>query len=616
VLLASEGRAGAALVLPAQPSSREGLTATVLKEHLDAMTGAVFPVVRFPQLGETVCSPAGMQAAGPEQQTANFVLVGRHNALPKLGVSLDGLGPEGMVLKTAGNVLVVAGADDLGLRHATYALLEALGCRYLWPGDLGKVVPHRPTLYAPQLDVREAPRLWNRAIRSGAPVTSRTRGAFTKLGIAPEAYQKLFHAAVRSSLRDDGWFAWHRLGTHRAVRRGHSFGAYWTKFGKEHPDWFALQPTGVRDQSLSSARPRLCHSNPELIRAVVEEKIEELRADPTRESVAVGLNDGGRTTFCLCERCRRLDPADGPPITLANYARGFAQRFAYVSLSDRVLWFANRIADGVTQASPDTHLGYYAYSVYNSPPLRTKPHPNLVVFYVGMSYANEEARTTAQRDWALWSRFDNKLYWRPNCLLAHRKKPGPQNFARKLFADFRSFYRTGMIGTDFDSCLHQWALKGLAYYVLAKAHWDPTAMTYEETLADYCRSGFGEAAEAVRTYFGLLEELTDEAALRKARLPEVLTPARSARLQACLDQAKAAVADPADGTARRRVEFLELGLTFGETYAELYAKKQAGAGKAELAESAEALRALLKRIVAEQPLAVNAPIVALYCRLL
>ena len=45
----------------------------------------------------------------------------------------------------------------------------------------------------------------------------------------------------------------------------------------DHPEWFAMQPNGSRDQSkLGPERSRFCVSNPELIEAIAAEKIEEL----------------------------------------------------------------------------------------------------------------------------------------------------------------------------------------------------------------------------------------------------------------------------------------------------------------------------------------------------
>jgi hypothetical protein len=45
--------------------------------------------------------------------------------------------------------------------------------------------------------------------------------------------------------------------------------------------------------------------------------------------------------------------------------------------------------------------------------------------------------------------------------------------ALKFGEDFRYLAGHGMMGTDFDSCCHNWATQGLNYYVVARLHWNP-----------------------------------------------------------------------------------------------------------------------------------------------
>ncbi|MEM7602085.1 MAG: DUF4838 domain-containing protein, partial [Verrucomicrobiota bacterium] len=168
----------------------------------------------------------------------------------------------------------------------------------------------KPVLTVPPLNIRESPKLWRRYIRSRSPhQSSEANRGFAKLGIGKDEYRERFQEAVTTPVPDDGWFAWHRMGSHQDVKKGHSFGDYWERFGKDHPEWFALQPNGVRDQSLSAHRPRLCHTNDELIAQAIADRIEELRNDPELPGVAVGLNDGGYTTYCMCKTVASSTPS-------------------------------------------------------------------------------------------------------------------------------------------------------------------------------------------------------------------------------------------------------------------------------------------------------------------
>jgi hypothetical protein len=129
-----------------------------------------------------------------------------------------------------------------------------------------------------------------------------------------------------------------------------------------------------------------------------------------------------------------------------------------------------------------------------------------------------------------------------------------------------------MWGTDFDSCVHNWATQGLNYYVVARLHWNPE-QNVDRIIDDYCRAGFGPAARAVRGYFDRLEALTSEIATRRAALDEemgmdkaeplqVFTPAALDELRGLLRQAREQATG--DETALKRLAFLELGLRWTE----------------------------------------------------
>jgi len=94
---------------------------------------------------------------------------------------------------------------------------------------------------------------------------------------------------------------------------------------------------------------RLCLSNPELIEQIARNKIAELSGDPSRSSVSLAPNDGGRLTFCMCERCKALDPPEGRKISLlyddASGERIKRHYFDYVSLTDRMVTAAHRVLD-------------------------------------------------------------------------------------------------------------------------------------------------------------------------------------------------------------------------------------------------------------------------------
>src|SRR5262249_47610781 len=106
-----------------------------------------------------------------------------------------------------------------------------------------------------------------------------------------------FGDARRTQAEAPDWFGWHRLGGMLKLRGGHAFRHLWARYGKDHPDWVALQPAGSRGQSQNPDRARLCVSNPDLIAAIAREKIEELNNNSNLLGISIAPNNRGRPTF-------------------------------------------------------------------------------------------------------------------------------------------------------------------------------------------------------------------------------------------------------------------------------------------------------------------------------
>src|SRR5213079_3040718 len=115
-------------------------------------------------------------------------------------------------------------------------------------------------------------RLAQRRIRS-LPYHDRIQVGLDHLGFKKEGYERLRADAQRTQAESPDWFGWQRLGGTLNLSAGHAFTHLWAKYGKDHPDWFALQSDGSRDQSMNPDRARLCVSNADLIAAIAKEKI-------------------------------------------------------------------------------------------------------------------------------------------------------------------------------------------------------------------------------------------------------------------------------------------------------------------------------------------------------
>ena len=480
------------------------------------------------------------------------------------------------VLKIEGDKVTIGG-DGPGVSHAMTYFLESLGCRYLWPGRSGKVIPKKKRVALPQIALDEAPkfeyirRIWAPAARVGGD-EGRGAESFKIMGIDRKAFVKRYAECLCDRPGNRSFYSWHGFGDRLLSKTkntkptlqdahggGHYFGHYYAKYSKEHPDWFALQPDGTRVNKYR--HPRLCLSNEGLIQEVIRDRIEYFRRNPGAASASLCMPDGDRDSACMCENCRRLDPVNAAPIQFGFYnpERGHTN---YVALTDRVLWFCNRVAEGVLKECPGKQFKTFVYSNYQRPPVKVKPHPSLVLFNVAGNLTSEKAIGREVESIAAFAPWGNPLVWRPNILQGFQAQL-PQNYARILYDDVVRFKENNVRGVSFDCCSGQYALKGFIFYMLGRSLFNYDNLSYEGQIADYCAC-FGAAAKDVRRYLDALEKIHWRAARGEGLFENYPVDA----LAAVLDKAAAKVSN--DPESLERVRFLQKGITIAREELKLY----------------------------------------------
>ncbi len=565
--IVQNGVATSIIVLPANPSPAAEEGAKILSDHLTQISGAQVETLKETDLKD-VRIEDGKIVTSSKDDVETFILVGEGELTQKLGVTSEDLGPGGIIIKTTGNALVILGADKKrpsdtssdpwGTRYAVTQFLEDyLGVKYLWPGELGKVVPNNETIAIPNIDLSFTPPIAQRHFRS-FNYSNLAQQGLDNLGFTKEEFLNMREEAANTESQTPTWFTWHRLGGKLGLSGRHAYLHLWDKYGEEHPEWFALQPDGSRDQSAAPDRTRLCKSNLDLIDAIAKEKIEELDNNPGQRSVSISPNDNGPQRFCMCPECKKLDPQDGPKVTLWETVDGKRRNFEYVSLTDRMVYFYNAIAERVTEKHPDAILVAYAYSRYKTPPMWHELHPNIVIGFASMGYETESARLECLDNWDGWAAMATQIFWRPN-LLWFRNDGTASVFVHRAAEDLRYLLRNRMIGTDQDCCMHHWATQGLNYYVFAKLHWNPY-LHVDRLIDDYCKSGFGAAWKGIKKYFMRMEHLSNEWAFDGKDYPTSYTPEVVNELNGILDAAKEVAGD--DEIVRKRIEFLQMGLNW------------------------------------------------------
>jgi hypothetical protein len=594
LVLVNQGRATSVIVLSDTPTEGAKAAAEELRGYLRKISDADVPVKT-----ENALSAA--------ERAGSLVLVGDSTLAKAAGLDTAALKPEGFLIKAAGNRLVLAGREtqikagtfQQGTSYAVTTFLEdELGVRWLWPGASGEVIAKRPTIALLPMERRAAPVLVQRSIRNLWANTSPRWSTPAKiLGLTEEQKAGLIGQST-------DWLRRQRIGRSAEIGARHAFTDWYEKYYKDHPEWFALHLNGSREWPLVLGgydRAKLCLSNPEVLEKFATDAIAFFKANPTALMVSAAPNDNAYSGNCMCERCKSWDEPNAAKYQFSDVnAQGERIRFEYPYLTDRHMRFYNLAAERIAREVPGKLVGGLAYTAYLTPPLREKLRPDVAIGFVGYrTYLSDKEYGESVEQWNAWAKTAKTMFLRPNTLVY--TFGFPLVFTKRLAADIKRGADDGMIGTDYDSLIHHWGGQGINYYVLAKMLWNPQA-DVNAIVDDYCRTGFGPAAPAIRAYFRSLEQITDRISAADAGYygkdlmagmlpfftPEVLNEAGSHLV-------RARTLAGTDAAILERIKLLETGLEYARLQTTALRAVEAAKGG-----DAAAKQALARAIAARQ----------------
>lgn len=529
--LVRDGKSDYAIVLPDAPQPAESTAARELQEHLLQATGARLPIV------------AETQAPRSER----VILVGACRRLVQVlpGLDVQSLGHDGIVMKSRGDTLVLAGRGPRGALYAAGTFLEdVVGCR--WWTSTESYVPRRPTLEIPSLDVTYAPRL-------------RYREAF---------YRDAFEGVFASRLKLNGHH--HRVAPEYG---GHQrFGGFVHTFYPLLPPqkYFAAQPEWYSqiDGKRTADRAQLCLTNEDMRRELVANALALLRREKEIGLISISQNDWhGR---CQCAKCRAVEEEEGSPAGL-------------------LVRFVNAAAEEIEKEFPEVLVETLAYQYTRQPPQKVRPRHNVVIRLCSIECCFQQALAEGahnekfRADIEGWSRIAPQLFiWDyvtnfSNYILPHAN-------LRALAPNIRFFVDHKTVGLfeqgDAGSTVGDFVR--LRAWLLAHLMWNPQAderKLVREFLAGY----YGPAAGPLEAYLDLIQE----AAQKKDVYLRCFMPDTSAWLtldelnQATrlFDRAAAAVAGDPLLAARVRRERMPLDHVWLMRYAALQRAARASGGE-------------------------------------
>ncbi|MEN6337560.1 MAG: DUF4838 domain-containing protein [Phycisphaerales bacterium] len=455
ITISKDGQAQAVIVLAPDASEPEQYAAKELAQFLGQITGGEFKVI------------------DQEKEQASCIFVGPAAAkLADENFSTDGLGAEGIVLRTVDDDLILAGGRPRGTLYAVYTFLEdQLGCR--WWSSTESTIPKKPTVSVDTLDVRYVP-----------PLEYRSPFWYDAFDGDWAARNKANGQAHRLEARHGG----------KHVYEGfvHTFFPLIPpeKYFAEHPDWFS-EINGKRKYE----HAQLCLTNEAMRQELVKNLKQQLRNNPEATIASVSQNDWYGN--CECAACKAIEQEEGSPAGL-------------------VLRFVNAVAEDVEKEFPNVALSTLAYQYTRKPPKITKPRPNVIVQLCSIecSFCKPLAdeRNKAFRDDIIgWSQISKRLYiWDYTTNFRHYFLPHPNLRVLgpnvKFFADHNvtGIFEQGAYTTNAAD------MAELRAWVLAKLLWDPSR-DGEALTNEFIEGYYGPAAPHIKAYLKTTHDAVEAA---------------------------------------------------------------------------------------------------------
>lgn len=488
----------AEIVIAPNASKMTTFAATELQSLLQQKLGVKYPIVRKPSTDKF-----------------SFIL-GINSWSKAAGINDSKLCRDAFIIKTIGNKIYILGKDDptFNQQHAInvasgwnfkhekgtvfgiYDFLERFAdARFFFAGD-GTIID-RGSVCIPDVNIYERPDFESRSTQpfSGKHFlsTSPTKGIKERnLDYLRMRFQTDF------------------------VPCNHGLGnlGYWTRFGKSHPEYFAMDNRGIRVTGPRQGvwMAHYCYTGP-----VKEELYQDakscllgepaskrgIRMEENKERTIVWSPTAQKpgSVFCAMPgdsffrcQCPKCKPFMKDNRTISDFYWGFV-----FDMAERLQ--KEKIPGIVTNMS---------YSPYNLVPRGRKMPSNVYVMLACSGPWKNRYPESQQEDMKLiqkWVSFGGKKVWLWNYVHKFADAyPGIPHSTPKAVGTFYKDFAPLIFGAFMESETDFYHFNLLNYYVFGKVAWN-NQTDVEALLQDYCRKMFGPAAAPMRKFIDRVEEL-------------------------------------------------------------------------------------------------------------
>ena len=499
-----------ALIAP-RASSATRFAASELTNILSRVFGEPVPLVTTP-------------TAGKKQ-----IVVGVNLWSKEEGIDPEKTGKEdGFVIKATANRLYLCGVDGTyqwyeeifrkgrgvgllqGRRSSSFAVYEFLerycDCRFYWPGELGEITPRARTVKVPLGETAYAPKL---------------------------IIRKYYHPQYENPppWKDNGWiedneysegqgmcYSWSRLRMGSfdiPCCHGINGFEFLRRFGKDHPEYFALKKDGTRFTRYegygASKYGMVCLSS-----GVMEELYQDVKSYLTGESPDVRKIHkgwGGKWDWshsfrnrkyvdimpndsqykCCCEKCKAKYNETDPS---GLYA------------SELVWGYTRDIANRLIKEGVPGYVTQMAYEHYSRIPAFDIP-TNVMVMVAKTGPFSIRKPEMLARDNAEIRKWKNKVgnvwIWTYPNKYGKLKVVGVPTMTPRAWGNYYKMVAPDIFGAFAESECDRFFFNHLNYYVFSKVCWDPS-VDVDALLHEYFTRCYGAAAPEAEQFCRELED--------------------------------------------------------------------------------------------------------------
>ena len=435
----------------------------------------------------------------------------------KAGMDFTKLCREGFFIKTAENCVCIAGIDDKtvdafyavekggaatqrydrGTEMGVYAFLERFaGVRMYFPGEIGTIIPKQTALKLPSIDIFDRPDYTIRRV-----YTWQDGEWFDK--VTPAKCLALKNLNLhRLRMGSNNYIVCHGLNHFKYIQR----------FGKSHPEYFAVSSNGKRSNVAGDHfAGQICFNSP-----VTEEIYQDLRSFFKGEPASVrkipnykgnaygwgpNVNAARKVidvmpqdsmTGCRCPKCL-------PLVSTKKENPQYATDFIW----NHVISWANRLKKENLKGK----LGMMSYTPYGAIPKAEIPDNIMVQVAARGPWASKEKNDSDNKRIKAWAeKLNHKVFlWNYiNVGFSIRIYAVPY-MTPNAVGDYYKSVAPWVDGAFGESEGKRFIFHYLNYYIFSRVTWN-TEADHRAMIKEHHRLMFGKAAPLMEQFYSILEK--------------------------------------------------------------------------------------------------------------